>query len=35
MSGGEPLEVQFNVRLEPIKSVTVDSDGGSITGAAV
>ena len=34
MSGGEPREVQDNVRAEPTKSFSVD-DGVSITGAAV
>ena len=34
VSGGEPLEVQDNVRGEPIITVTVDDDGVSITGAA-
>ena len=35
VSGGEPREVQDNVREEPTKTVTVDDDGGSIIGAAV
>ena len=35
VSGGEPREVQDNVREEPIVTVTVDDDGVSITGAAV
>ena len=35
VSGGEPLEVQDNLREEPTLSVTVDNDGVSITGAPV
>jgi len=35
VSGGEPCEVQDNVRVEPTTTVTVDDDGGSIIGAAV
>ena len=35
VSGGEPREVQDNVREEPIVTVTVDDDGVSVTGAAV
>ena len=35
VSGGEPREVQDNVREEPIATVTVVDDGVSITGAAV
>ena len=35
VSGGEPCEVQDNVREEPIVTVTADDDGVSITGAAV
>ena len=35
VSGGEPCEVQLNVRGEPTAIVTVDDDGLSITGAAV
>ena len=35
VSGGEPLEIQDNVREEPTLTVTVDNDGVSITGAAV
>ena len=35
VSGGEPREVQDNVRGEPTTTVTVDDDGGSIIGAAV
>ena len=35
VSGGEPREVQDNVREEPTTTVTVDDDGGSIVGAAV
>ena len=35
VSGGEPHEVQDNVREEPIVTVTVDDDRVSITGAAV
>ena len=34
-SGGEPREVQDNVRGSPILTITVDDDGVSITGAAV
>ena len=35
VSGGEPREVQDNVKEEPIATITVDDDGVSITGAAV
>ena len=35
VSGGEPHEVQDNVRGSPTLTVTVDDDGVSITGAAV
>jgi len=35
VSGGDPCEVQDNVRGSPTKTVTIDDDGGSITGAAV
>ena len=35
VSGGEPREVQDNVRASPTLTVTVDDDGVSITGAAV
>ena len=35
VSGGEPREVQDNVRVEPIGTVTVDNDEVSITGGAV
>ena len=35
VSGGEPREVQDNVRGELISTVTVDDDEGSIIGAAV
>ena len=35
VSGGEPREVQDNVRRSPILTVTVDSEGVSIIGAAV
>ena len=35
MSGGEPREVQDNVRELPTTTVTLDDDGGSIIGAAV
>jgi len=35
VSGGEPREVQDNVMESPIVTVTVDDDGGSITGAAM
>jgi len=35
VSGGEPREVQDNVRGEPTTTVTVDDDGGSIFGAAM
>ena len=35
VSGGEPCEVQFNVREEPALTVTLDDDGVSIIGAAV
>ena len=34
VSGGEPCEVQNNVREEPF-TITLDDDGVSITGAAV
>ena len=34
-SGGEPREVQFKLREEPIRIITVDDDGVSITGVAV
>jgi len=34
VSGGEPREVQENLRTEPTTTVTVDDDGGSIIGAA-
>ena len=34
VSGGEPREVQDNVREEPIVTVTEDDDGMSMTGAA-
>ena len=34
VSGGEPREVQDNVWEEPKSTVTVDDDGGSITGVA-
>ena len=34
MSGGEPCEVQDNVRELPTATVTVDDNGGSIIGAA-
>jgi len=35
VSGGEPCEVQDNVRGEPTTTVTIDDDGGSIIGATV
>ena len=35
VSGGEPREVQDNVKEELIATVIVDDDGVSITGAAV
>ena len=35
VSGGEPREVQNNVREEPTLTVTVDDDGVSITGRSV
>ena len=35
VSGGDPDEVQFNVRDEPAVTVTVNDDGVSITGAAM
>ena len=35
MSGGEPCEVQDNVRGTPTLTVTVDDDVVYITGAAV
>ena len=35
VSGGEPLEVQDNIREVPALSVIVFGDIGSITGAAV
>ena len=35
VSGGEPREVQDNVREEPIVAATVDDDGVSITGVAI
>ena len=35
VSGGEPLEVQDNVREELALTVTVGDDGVSITGVAV
>ena len=35
VSGGEPCEVQDNVRGEKTATVTVDDDGGSMIGAAV
>ena len=36
VSGGEPCEVQFNVRGVPTKTVMVDDDDGSvIVGAAI
>jgi len=34
VSGGEPREVQDNVRELRTATFTVDDDGGSITGAA-
>ena len=35
VSGGEFREVQFKLREEPGRTVTVDDDGVSITGAAM
>ena len=35
VSGGEPREVQDNVRGVPTATARVDDDGVSITGAAV
>ena len=35
VSGGEPLEVQDNVRDEPTATVLVDNDGVSIIGGAM
>jgi len=35
VSGGEPREVQDNVRGESTTSLRIDDDGGSINGAAV
>ena len=35
VSGGEPREVQFNVREEPTATVMVDDVKVSITGAAM
>jgi len=35
VSGGEPREVQDNVREEPTTTVIVDDDGGSIIGATM
>ena len=35
VSGGEPCEIQDNVRGESAINVTVDDDRGSIIGAAV
>ena len=35
VSGGEPREVQDNVRGEPTATVTVDDDRGFMVGAAV
>ena len=35
VSGGEPCEVQDNVRGSPTLTVIVDDDGVSITGGAV
>ena len=35
VSGGEPLEVQDNVREKPTTLVTLDDNGVSITGIAV
>ena len=35
VSGGEPCEVQDNVRREPVTTVTVGCDGGCMSGAAV
>ena len=35
VSGGEPREVQVNVRVSPTLTVIVFGDIGSITGAAV
>ena len=34
-SGGEPCEVQFNVRGEPTERVMVDDDGLVMVGTAV
>ena len=34
VSGGEPCEVQDNVRKESTSTVTVDNDGLSISGVA-
>jgi len=35
VSGGEPRDIQDNVTESPAKTLTVDDDEGSITGAAV
>ena len=35
MSGGEPREVQDNVKELPTATVTLDDEGGSIIGTAV
>ena len=35
VSGGEPRDVQDNVREELTVTITVDDDGVSITGAAM
>ena len=35
VSGGEPREVQFNVREEPEVIITIEEDSASITGVAV
>ena len=35
MSGGEPCEVQDNVREELTLTVTVDDNGGCIAGATI
>ena len=35
VSGGEPCEVQDNVREELTVTITVDDDGVSITGVAM
>jgi len=35
VSGGEPREVQDNLREEPTSTVKVDDEGRSIIGAAV